>query len=273
MFEQLTLLLFTFAGIHALPSVLFVRNVTLKPLNAYQLSTTIRFNMTCDQYLCDLYKSGNMSSYLAFNCFSNYTCQFFTIYPRTYSLPPSPGARLYFLQNRFPDPSTCCMPNTTELLDRLKNATQRIANFSFELAALGYDETEPDQMALIGRNGTSVHWFHPKTLASIENMSVGDSSMSVAVHNGLVYTALDGTPVLNIHHRLNGILIHSINHSLLGKVRKCIFMNNGTRMIVASQEPTQSLVVFDIHSPANYTSRVRGGDYCHFHVVSFLHFL
>lgn len=237
----------------------YVQDVILKPLNDNNVQTFILINTTCKQCLCEVFNGSNNSFYWALNCFPNQTCQLFTSYPQTYKVPVLSGARLYFLQNRFPNASSCCMPNITPLLDRLKNATPLVLNLTFETAVMGYSDTNPNEMAFIGRYGGWVYWIDPTTLTSIRNTSVVNASLSLAAHDDFIYTATDGTVGVKVRHRLNGTLITAITHPLLTKVRKYIFMNNGTRMIVTAQD-YQLLAVFDIHSSTNYTFRVCSSD-------------
>ncbi len=120
-------------------SVPFIQDVFLKPLSDTSSNISMYFNKTCSQCLCDLNTSNNN---IALNCFTNNTCQFFQTYSVRYNLQEYSGAKLYFLQSIFPNSSKCCMPNITELLIRLKNATPIIANLSFMPSAFGYDVTQ-----------------------------------------------------------------------------------------------------------------------------------
>lgn len=215
---------------HRALQIKMVLDVILQPLNIYDLITTIHYNVTCEQCLCDLYNLGHISSYLAVNCFPNNTCQFFANYSQTYKLPGLSGARLYFLQSLLPNPSTCCMPNITQVIDRLENVTPLVLNLSFEPSAMSYDDNNPDEMAFIGRHGGWVYWIDPTTLTPIRNTSMVNASLSLTVRNDRIYTAMDGVVGLNVHHRLNGTFIASINHpgepfridgTATGTARKC----------------------------------------------------
>ena len=148
MFFSLTLFngecvnLFT-VNLHRVFPVALVRDVALKPLNDGNPPNSLQSNASCEQCLCDLHTSGTFSSYLALNCFpSNNPCQFFAAFPQTYKLSALEGARLFLLQNRFPDASSCWMPNMTTF---------------FLPSVLGYDEANLDELALIGRYGDVVY--------------------------------------------------------------------------------------------------------------------
>ena len=157
-------------------TISYIQNVTLKPLNDNNLNTIHHVNGTCQQCLCDFFSSVNNVSYLALNCFPNNTCEFYTVYPQTYKLLSAPGTQLYFLQNIHPNTSSCCMPDITELINRLKNATPTMVNLTFEPAALAYDEMNPNEVAMIGRHSVWIYWFNAFTLTLLRNISIINSS-------------------------------------------------------------------------------------------------
>lgn len=67
----------------------YINNATLKP--GYTSNSTLLVNVTYDQCLCQ-----SSLSYPAVNWFPNNTCQLFLIFPPTYRIEMTTGARLYF---------------------------------------------------------------------------------------------------------------------------------------------------------------------------------
>ena len=247
-----SLLLSLTASINAL-SLPFISNVIFKPLNDFTNSTSlIRINRTCQQCLCDFLNSGWNQSYVALNCHPNQTCQFFNRFAPTYSIQTTSGAALYFLQNQYPSASSCCMPNITELINRLKSATSRNISLGFQPSVFGYDPITTNETVIVGRNGAWAYRFGLSPLAWIRNTSIVNTSVSIALHSNQIYTASDGVPSIKVYDDRTSNLLLSINHPTLTRVRKMIFINNGQNMVVTAQD-NQSLIVFDIHSLTNYT--------------------
>jgi hypothetical protein len=248
-------LLLTFVVRTRAVSIPYIQDAALQPIYGPSVNISVRVNITCKQCLCDAFNSQANSSFVALNCFANGTCQFFRHFPLSYKLQLSVGTKLYFPQKIFPNPSQCCMPNMTELLNRLKNATPVVGNLPFEPSIMGYDEMKPNETAIIGRRGGFIYWFDPLTLNLIKNFSVVNTSLTFALRGDYTYTAMDGIPAINVFNRLTNTLVYSINHASLGILRKYIFINNGRNMVVTSQN-TQSLAFFDVHSPTNVTFQV-----------------
>ena len=249
------LLLCNFINIDAV-SIPFISNATFRPLNDNSNSNPlIRVNCTCQRCLCEFFASGWARSYVALNCYPNQTCQFFSRFSITYTIQPTPGARLYFLQNRFPNASSCCMPNITELLNRLKAATPITISLGFQPSAFGYDPRKANETVVVGRFGAWAYRFSVSPLTWIRNSSIVNTSFSVALHNNQIYAAADGVPSIKLYDDQTSDFLFSVDHPTLSAVRKMIFINNGQNMVVSSQG-SQSLVIFDIHSPTNYTFQV-----------------
>ena len=236
-------------------SIPHFQDAALQPIYGSNVNVSVRVNVTCKQCLCEAFNFKANSSFVALNCFMNGTCQFFRQFPLRYKLQPSVGTKLYFPQNIFPNRSQCCMPNITDLLDRLKNATPVIGNLPFEPSMIGYDQMKPNETAIIGRRGGFVYWFDPLTLNIYRNSSDLNSSLSFALYDNYIYTAVDGTPAVNVFSRLTNTLVFIINHATLSTLRKYIFINNGQNMVVTSQS-SQCLTFFDVHSPTNVTFQV-----------------
>ena len=187
-------LLLSFTSINAV-SIPFISDVIFMPLNDNNTSNTLtRINRTCQQCLCEFLTDGWNQSYLALNCYlnSNHTCQFFSRFSITYKLQPTPGAVLYFLQSQFPSASSCCMPNITELIGRLTAATPINISLGFQPSAIGCDPTQPNEMVVAGRNRTWVYRFSLFPLSLIRNITIVNTSLSVALHNNQTLAAFDG---------------------------------------------------------------------------------
>lgn len=116
----------------------FVQDVFLQALSLNQPNITLRFNSSCQQCLCETVTS---TKNIALNCFPNGTCQFFGDFPLSYKLKASVGTKLFFLRNEYSNASHCCMPNITELMERLKASTPTVIDLAFEPSAFGYDGT------------------------------------------------------------------------------------------------------------------------------------
>jgi hypothetical protein len=212
-----------------------ISNAIFKPLNDFNNSTTlIRINRTCQECLCEFFTSGWNQSYVALNCHVNQTCQFFSRFAATYSIQPTPGAALYFLQNQYPSASSCCMPNITELINRLKAATSTNISLGFQPSVFGYDPAKANETVVVGRNGAWTYRFGLSPLTWTRNTSIVNTSISVALHSNQIYTASDGVPSIKVYDDPTGVFLFSINHPTLSTVRKMIFINNGQNMVVAA---------------------------------------
>ena len=232
----------------------FIANVFLQPLSNVDLNVTVRLNNSCAECLCERFNSTNNISNLALNCFSNRTCQFFPSFPVTYKIKSSVGSRLYFLQNQFPDPSQCCMPNITELLMRLKNSTPIVMNLPFKPAALGYDEENPSEAAVTGWGSPILYFFNPITMTHLRNFTIIGSS-SLTLYNNQTFTAADSTAIVYIRDSQTNTILGTINYTSLGQIRKIVFLNNGTTAVISTQN-NNSFTCFDVNSPTNYTFQV-----------------
>lgn len=234
----------------------FIDGVILKPLNEINANNSIRLNLnaTCEQCLCEFF-ANNSQSYVALNCLSNLTCQFFSTFPVTYKLEPINQTRLYFLKSIFPNSSSCCMPNIETLLERLRNATPITVHLNFSPSAINYDPRDDSEIAIIGRYGGWVYWFNSSNLQIERNNSIVNTSLAFAVKNDFIYTAMDDIPTISVYHRHTNNLVFAVNHPSLRKIRKIIFTDDGKNMLVSAQH-NQSIAIFDIHSAANYTFQV-----------------
>jgi len=151
------------------------------------------------------------------------------------------------------------MPNITDLLTRLKNATPIIMNLTFPPAAFGYDEANPNEVAVSGWNLPILYWFNPNTIMFIRNSSI-NASLGLAVYNNQTFTDTDNSPLVSIRDSQTNSYLENITYSSLGKVRKLIFINNGQTGIFSTQN-NYSLTMFNVNSPINYTLQVNHFDF------------
>jgi hypothetical protein len=233
-------------------SIPFIQNVFL--YSVLNTNVSVSINKTCQECLCEIFNPKNNTKYVALNCFINETCQFYQDFPLSYKLNPSDGAQLYFVQNIFPNASQCCMPNITEVMIRLKNTLPTMINLTFQPSALGYDESKPNELAVIGYSTGYLYWFNPINMTFIRNSSL-NASLTIALQNNSMYTAHNGVPIIYVRDSETNNLLTYINYSSLTQIRKIIFMNNSQSMIISTQN-SQSLTVFDIYSSTNYTIQV-----------------
>lgn len=235
-------------------SIPFIDNVFLQSLPNANSGVTVRLNSSCAECLCERFNSTHNITDLALNCFSNRTCQFFPSFPVIYKIKSSNGSRLYFLQNQFPDPSQCCMPNITELLMRLTNTTPIVMNLSFQPAALGYDEANPSEAAVTGWSQPILYFFNPITMTYLRNFTI-NGSPSLTLYNNQTFTAAENTAIIYIRDSQTNALLATIDYASLSQVRKIVFLNNRTTAVISTQK-NNSLTCFDVNSPTNYTFQV-----------------
>ncbi|CAF1397138.1 unnamed protein product [Adineta ricciae] len=229
-------------------SIPYINNVYLQPIGISNWTLTKRLNISCEQCLCEQFTV----SYLALNCFANNSCEFFSNFPKSYKLISSNESRIYFLQNQYPNESLCCMPNVTELLLRLQNASPIALNLSFAPSGLGYDPNYPSEAAVVGWwSSPASLWFNPITMTAIENNSLS-TSLTVTLYNNEMFTAVDGTPRIHLRNKLTNVYIGNLTYSTLNQVRKIIFINDGQTMIVPTQQ-NKSVTIFNFYSSSNYS--------------------
>jgi hypothetical protein len=236
-------------------SIPFVRNAYYRPSGTGVVNTTMRFNSTCANCLCEYFgEASDIVGTLALNCFGNDTCEFIHNFAPSFKLVPLVGAKLYFQQNILPEASTCCMPNITEVLARLKASIPIIVNLTFTPGAIGYDESTPDQAVTLGNSVATLYWFNPHNLQFIRSSSTW-TKLSVVLYQGLLFTSLGGTSAINILTSENATQLANITHPSLSNTRKLIFLNDGQTMITTAQN-AMSLSLFERNSPINYTFQV-----------------
>ncbi len=201
----------------------YIKNTALYP--AYPSNNTLLINGTCEYCLCI-----SPLSYSALNCFSNNTCQLFLTFPSNYQIQQTPGTRLYFPRQLFPNPSQCCMPNTTYLLNKLKNVSKISVQVPSPRDAVidnyGY-------LVTVEANQNQLDRFDPNNLTRIEQISVPSSAQySITYFQGAYYIAPYYYPMTVISSE-NLTVLGNISTSISG-IRSIIFLNNGRTMVVAA---------------------------------------
>ena len=184
-------------------------------------------NRTCNQCLCL-----SNSSYMALNCFPNNTCQFFFTFSRTYTIQSTSQARLYFLQQIFPNASQCCISNTSYLLNKL-NTTASIITQVFSPRCLvldnnGYIVTVSQQnwtiVRLYATNLTVVKYPTPPTFPINPN--------TITYRSEAYYVGFD--PYILVLSSSNFTVLHNITAPYLQGTRGMIFLNDGQTLVAAS---------------------------------------
>jgi hypothetical protein len=179
-------------------SIPLIRDVYLKALSANDTNTIVRSNTTCDACLCEAFNTSLSTAYVALNCFNNQDmCEFFQNFPPSYKVKSSVGSQLYFLQNTYPAPSQCCVPNITDLLTRLTNATSQIMNLPFQPASFGYDELNPNEAVVSAWSGNPLYWFDPSTMIYLRNTSLV-TGLTIALYNNQTFTSVTASRSIHV---------------------------------------------------------------------------
>lgn len=206
-------------------SIPLIRDVIFIPLS--RSNNTIITNRTCLECLCM-----NVSSQLLLNCFPNNTCQFFSNFPRTYKIQPMSNATLYFPQAIFPEASQCCMPNLTDLLDKLKTATPTYAKI-FSPRCLFIDNH--GYLVTISRTNSSIVRFNTTDLTMIDSTSgLFTNAFTLEYYNGDYYIGTNDRIVvvdsstLTVHNNITSVFLNN--------TRDMMFLDNGNTLVVASTQ-------------------------------------
>ena len=240
--------------IHAL-RLSYIQDVFLVPVGIYNPNQTTTINGTCDECECKIFDGKNSTNNVALNCFSNDTCQVFSTFPLSYKLRSSAATRLYFLQGIYPNASQCCMPNITELVDRLKNATPITVSLSFAPSAFGYDETRPHRAVAIGRSSGDLYWFNPWNMSFIQNQTI-HGERAIELRNNSIFTTIDSSKTVIVLNEQTLASVTNITNPSFNKVRMFLFMNN-SQTIMATTQDNMSVTILDVISPTQFTVRVR----------------
>jgi hypothetical protein len=223
----------------------YIDNNVLIP--GYSSNSTLTYNQTKDQCLCL-----SSLSYPVINWFPNNTCQLFRVFPPTYQIQVTTGARLYFPQQLFPNASQCCMPDINYLLNKLTLATAIFANLSnprdIFIDNLGYLVTV--EMSL-----NFLHRFNATSLSTISRTSVQNSyQMTIAFDQGAYFIAPNNQNFMAEMNSTNLALLNNITMTGISGPRGIMFLNSGQTMVVTSNS-NNSLVFFNRSSviPSKYT--------------------
>jgi hypothetical protein len=221
-------MLFLFIGylllsIHLVNSIPipFIQNVTLH--TGYFENRSQLINGTCNKCLC-------MSpfSYSAINCYPNNTCQLFSTFPISYRIEATPGGRLYFPQQSFPNASQCCMPNINYLLNKLKMATMIFTSVLNPRDAVIDDY---GYLVTVEVGGNTLDRFNPINLTEIDTVPLPNTQqMSIAYFQDAYYIApLNGA--MTVVDSENLTVLTSIPTQING-IPGIIFLNDGQTMVV-----------------------------------------
>jgi hypothetical protein len=137
---------------------------------------------------------------------------------------------------------------------RLQSATPTVMNLTFQAGPMGYDLANPSEAAVAGFGSAFICWFNPVTMTFLRNFSI-DSSYTLAVYNNQTFTATNAISSIFIRDSQSNNRLGNITYSSLASVRKIIFINNGQTAVVSTQN-NQSLTLFNVNSPTNYTIQV-----------------
>ncbi|UJR38400.1 hypothetical protein I4U23_031069 [Adineta vaga] len=229
----------------------YIQDVYLQSTRTSNPNVTTYFNSTCQDCLCEEFITYNRMNFIALNCLSNETCQFFSNFPSSYQLTSSNGSRLYFLQSILPNDSSCCMPNITELLSRLKNTIAITIDLTFQPGGLNYDPNIPSEVAVVGWGSSPLFWFDPQNMTTIRSVT-NNVMLTITSYNNHTFTAVNGIPTIHIRDRQTNTYLGNISYPTLTQIRKIIFINDRKTMIVSTQD-NRSLTLFNVHSLTNYT--------------------
>lgn len=220
MYFQLSLFL-TYIHCRSIP---FISNVTLVP--RHEFSTTIVQNQSIEQCLCQA-----MPSFIAFNWYSNKTCQLFTTFPLTYTYQSTAGSRLYFAQSIFPNRSKCCMPDLDYLLEKLKNGTWTSTYIPTPRNLILDDQ---NRLVTVEMEPARLDRFHSRNLSLISRTNIsGQYLMAVGFNNGNYFAGLISGSIIVIHSA-NLSVVRNINSPFTHNLRSIIFLNQGKTMVVSS---------------------------------------
>ena len=252
--QVLFLLLAVVVETHGI-SLSYIQDIVLKPIGTQYANKTTNINGTCNQCKCKVFAGNSSTNNVALNCFPNNTCQVFLTFPPSYKLQSSVAARLYFQAIIPPSTSQCCMPNITELVNRLKNTTPTVVQLSYTLGAIGYDETRPDRAVVIGWDSGDLYWFNPWNMSYIQHQTI-NGHRSIALHNNSIFTANDTSKTVIVLDEQTLTDVVNITYPSFSRVRKFLFMND-SRTIMVTTKDNRSVTVLDVLSPNQLTVRVR----------------
>lgn len=238
-----TLALIWMSFVRSIP-IPFISNVTLVPGTI--INSTILHNVTCDQCLCQ-----TAPTHSILNCFPNSSCQFFLTTPLRYQIASLPQARLFFPNSQLPSKSQCCMPNTTELINKLQNGTRTTVSVS-QPRCLSLKN--PHEIYTVNRTNGQLLGYSANNLSNILSLTLSVSDpISLTQNHGHSYISRGSNSVIIVDDN-SRTTVGVINSNLFNGSRDILFLNGGEIMVVASTFG-QSLVFFKRmnNSPVNYT--------------------
>ena len=233
--------------IHSAAGIQFpkIENFTFMPLVPTNVTTL--YNVSCHQCLCRAYPNASV----AVNCFlNNNTCQLFKSFPIRYRIQPTSNARVYFPGGSLPSPSECCMPNTTLLIQKLKNATTKSYSLSNPRCLVIDDD---GLLVTVQEGGSVLSRFDPHNLTLIDTRTFSGYTMSnIAYHQDAYFLSTQTNNILIVNSTTLS-LINTISPSGTNGIRDMIFLKDGQTMVFVSAD--NSMLFFlnrSSSSPRNY---------------------
>jgi hypothetical protein len=214
--QLLHLLLTAVLEVHGV-SIPFLHDVFFRTNRRKDVDESTVFNGTCDDCLCKTLDLN--ANYVALNYVGNHTCQLFPSLPMPCEIPRSTEAQLYFLRGVPSNARQYCMPNITELVNRLKNVTPIVMSLSFEAGGFGYDKTKPSEAVVIRARSGDLHWFNSIDLTLLRNQTI-NFRLTIALHNNTVFTGKDRDPHVPILDEQTLAPRANITYPSLSQVRK-----------------------------------------------------
>jgi len=222
LFLFISYLLISIHLVNSIP-IPFIQNATLH--TGYFENRSQLINGTCNECLCM-----SQFSYSAVNCYPNNTCQLFLTFPVSYQIETTPGGRLYFPQQSFPNASQCCMPDINYLLNKLRMATIISINVSSPRDAVIDDH---GYLVTVEELTNNLDRFNPINLSKINSIALPNTDpMTVVYFKDAYYIAPSSSPMTVIDSE-NLTLLTTIPTQISG-IRGIIFLNNGQTMVVTS---------------------------------------
>jgi hypothetical protein len=221
-------MLFLFIGylfllIHLVNSIPipFIQNATLH--TGYFENRSELINGTCNECLC-------MSpfSYSAINCYPNNTCQLFSTFPVSYQIETTPGGRLYFPQQLFPNASQCCMPDINYLLNKLRMATIISINVSNPRDAVIDDY---GYLVTVEMYTNKLDRFNPINLSKINSVPLPNTQQMSIVYFQDAYYIAPHSSAMTVIDSDNLTVLTSIPTQIIG-IPGIIFLDDGQTMVV-----------------------------------------
>ena len=233
--------------IHSAAGIQFpkIENFTFVPLVSTNVTTL--YNVSCHECLCRAYSNASV----AVNCFLfNKTCQLFKSFPIRYRIQPTSNARVYFPGGSLPSPSECCMPNTTLLIQKLKNATTKSYSLSNPRCLVIDDH---GYLVTVQENGPNLSRFYPYNLTLIDTKTFSGYTMSnIAYHQGAYFLSTQTNTILIVNSSTL-LLINTITPSGTQGIRDMIFLKDGQTMVFVSADNNKLFYLNrSSSSPRNY---------------------